>query len=632
MLNADADARIKSLVSSLGLSENEAREPDVEATFRPANLTLRAAQLPAARDIKPASMVSTEQIKSEFELRDVLGEGGMGVVRAAWQHSLGREVAVKSLRAEAQGHAALLTLEARLTGALAHPNIIPIHTLGRDEQGLPLLVMKRVLGVAWRKMLKEPGHPAWAAVLGDRFDWNLGVLMQIANAVEFAHSKRIVHRDLKPDNVMIGEYGEVYLVDWGIAVEVPETPDTEAPEFSDVIAGTPSYMAPEMVRGDTRSIGPRTDVYLLGAMLHELLTGEPPHTGNFHLTLLSALLSEPKVYGPEVPEGLAEIANKAMSANQGERYASASEFRSAILAFLRHRGSVQLAQEAGDSLRKLRMLLAVEHAGGTKVDVLAVYKLFGECRFGFQNALKAHEGNEPAREQLEVCLQLMAEYEVRRADPKAARLLLSEMRVRPAELVAQVQDLERETERQSTELSALRAQVREADPNVQLHSRANLATAVGLGFNAVFAVWSYPNGHGMGPVGMILFAAIFAVAVAFCTFLWRNSVLANKANRRLARTLLVTVLAVFVNRVAGFRSHAPLASTLAADLVLLGVAGGAIAVTIDRRFGVVSLFLGLAAMVVAGYPDQAFFLFSASTTVGLLTLVWLWRRPTKAPS
>jgi serine/threonine-protein kinase len=456
--------------------------------------------------------------------------------------------------------------------------------------------------------------------------------MQIANAVEFAHSKGIVHRDLKPDNVMIGEYGEVYLVDWGIALEVASAQDDKTPEFSDVIAGTPSYMAPEMVRGDMRNIGPRTDVYLLGAMLHELLTGHPPHTGNFHLTLLSALLSAPKTYEAQVPEGLAAIANKAMSADQGSRYASAGEFRSAILAYLRHRGSVQLAQEAGDSLRRLRMLLAVEHAGGTQVDVFAVYKLFGECRFGFQNALKAHEGNEPAREQFEVCLRLMAEYELRRRDAKAARLLLAEMRVVPEELDAQVSELEQESQRQTTELSVLRAQVQEADPNVQLHSRANLATVVGLGFNVVFAAWSYPNGRGMGHVGMTLFAALFAVAVAVSIYVWRKVVLANKANRRLARTLLVTVVAVFVNRLAGLRSNAPLEATLVGDLVLLALAGGSVAVTIDRRFGIVSAFLAVAAVVIAGFPQQAFFLFSASTTVGLLTLVWLWRKPARPAS
>jgi hypothetical protein len=108
--------------------------------------------------------------------------------------------------------------------------------------------------------------------------------------------------------------------------------------------------------------------------------------------------------------------------------------------------------------------------------------------------------------------------------------------------------------------------------------------------------------------------------------------LANKANRRLARTLLVTVVAVFVNRLAGLRSNAPLEATLVGDLVLLALAGGSVAVTIDRRFGIVSAFLAVAAVVIAGFPQQAFFLFSASTTVGLLTLVWLWRKPARPAS
>jgi len=200
----------------------------------------------------------------------------MGVVHVAEQRSLARDVAVKTIQEGADPTArALLVREARIMGALEHPNLVPVHALGVDGRGAPLIVMKRVEGVSWRDLLSEPGHPSWKPLLaghGDPLRANVEILSQICSALAFAHDRGVVHRDIKPDNVMIGRFGEVYLLDWGVALRLEERAN-EAQTF----VGTPGYAAPEMVVANPLLIGTWTDIYLLGGVLFEVLVGRVPH-------------------------------------------------------------------------------------------------------------------------------------------------------------------------------------------------------------------------------------------------------------------------------------------------------------------------------------------------------------------
>src|SRR5262249_12200472 len=154
-----------------------------------------------------------------------------------------------------------LLVEAVITGSLEHPSVVPVYALGCDDAGHPILVMKRIEGVSWKTLAADQHHPAWAridAAGDDRLVAHLEILMQVAGAVHFAHSRGFVHRDIKLANVMIGEFGEVYVVDWGLAVKMGAAPlsDEEAP-----LVGTPVYLAPEMLSGDPAAVDARTDVY-----------------------------------------------------------------------------------------------------------------------------------------------------------------------------------------------------------------------------------------------------------------------------------------------------------------------------------------------------------------------------------
>ena len=154
-------------------------------------------------------------IHRDLVVTGLLGEGGMGRVLLAHQASLGRDVAVKVPRANASvGTINALVSEAKITGGLEHPGVIPVYSMASDADGHPALVMKRVDGVSWSMLLRHAEDPAWSRIAtggADRIDTHVELLRQVCNAIAFAHRKGVLHRDIKPSNVLIGEFGEVYV-------------------------------------------------------------------------------------------------------------------------------------------------------------------------------------------------------------------------------------------------------------------------------------------------------------------------------------------------------------------------------------------------------------------------------------
>lgn len=250
---------------------------------------------------------------TRYRIIEQIASGGMGTVYAATDDVLGRRVALKVLDVpDASGElAARLLREAKVLARLEHPGIVPVHDAGTLPDGRVFYAMKLVEGERLDRLISRAESPA------DR----LRLFQRICDAVGFAHARGILHRDLKPENVMVGAFGEVLVMDWGIAkilrgygeAETPEGPQaegvrerTEANTAHGVILGTPGYMAPEQARGDVGKIDKRSDVYSLGAVLLFLLTADSKSAAN-------------------PPRALAAIARKAMSTEPTERYGSASE-------------------------------------------------------------------------------------------------------------------------------------------------------------------------------------------------------------------------------------------------------------------------------------------------------------------
>jgi serine/threonine-protein kinase len=224
-----------------------------------------------------------------------IGVGGMGEVYRCGDDALQRDLAIKVLRAELRGNADAeerFLREARLTGSLQHPGIVPGHNLGRLADGRPCYTMKLVRGRTLAELLRDE------AAGPERLPRLLAVVEKVCQAVAFAHSKGIIHRDLKPSNVMVGEFGEVQVMDWGLAKQLsraePAPPPGEVTEDVETVGrveeaeglsragaalGTPSYMPPEQAVGDWDIVDQRADVFALGAILCEVLTGRPPYHG-----------------------------------------------------------------------------------------------------------------------------------------------------------------------------------------------------------------------------------------------------------------------------------------------------------------------------------------------------------------
>jgi len=504
----------------------------------------RPVQLPhiSVREETPAGGGGAAASAPDLVVLRLLGEGGMGRVQLARQRSLDREVALKRPRDGASDlDAEALRAEALVTGHLEHPNIVPVHALGIDDAGNPLIIMKRVEGVAWRDLLRDPVHPGWDSREPDRdarLVWHLGILAQLCNAIAFAHSRGIVHRDMKPDNVMIGEFGEVYLIDWGVATS--SGAEVRGNDGQPILIGTPAYMAPEMARGGPIDV--QTDVYLLGAALHEVLTGRVKHDGSdLHAVTLQALASAPYRYGPEVPDELAELANQATSVDPGSRPAGALAFRRALLEHLRHRGSLRLCADAD------RALASIE-ADPARHD----HRSIEECRFGYREALREWPDNPDGALGIRRCAIALARLELARENSAGARAALAEIADPPAGLVAELARLDAVAAADIAERARLRRLEEEADSTVGGSTRAVMVVLLCLFSTAVtlYALRLQMRGE-VGPRQLITLPSSIALAALVTLLLFRKKVLLNEFSRRLIGWFFVMVILLVGNRVAG---------------------------------------------------------------------------------
>lgn len=238
--------------------------------------------------------------------------------------------------------------EAMVGAVLEHPNILPVYDLGRDMDGSPLIIMRLVRGNSWNRIISED----WDKLTVEDFLYrHIPIFIQVANAVAYAHSRGIIHRDIKPSQIMIGDYGEVQLMDWGLSVILdPDTlPDEWKPQEAPLKptitqasnpAGTPAYMAPEQTTTSTEGLGPWTDVFLLGATLFYLLAGKPPYSSETTAQAVkkassAALPSFHQIAGKRtIPTELEDLARQAMTPDWKQRRITALQFVKSLERFL----------------------------------------------------------------------------------------------------------------------------------------------------------------------------------------------------------------------------------------------------------------------------------------------------------
>ena len=547
-----------------------------------------------------------------------LGRGGMGVVRLATQTAVGRKVAVKTLRPGLSGERARVALlqEAWATGAVEHPNIVPVYDLGLDSAGQPQVVLKRIAGVPWGDLLDDPEGVRARFSVEDALEWHVRTLMQVCTAIHFAHDRGVIHRDLKPENVMVGDYGEIYVLDWGIALAYRDGEGMERlPSTADVsgLAGTPCYMAPEMLEGDGALLGPHTDVYLLGGLLYHILEGSPPHRGATALEVLMGALAGPAA--PPGPHELVQVCQMAMAPAAGDRYASAEAMRQALQRFLDHRHSAGLAAQARASLAHLR-------AGADSATER--YRLYGECRFGFTRALDSWPGNVEAREGLTAAVGLMVEHALAAGQDVAAEALLAELASPPPELAARVVQARRAADAERERMARLSAQQAEMDSRKGRFERSLVFLVAGLGW-VVPPVLRLVNGQSLSSYRRAILEPVIGTAVTLVAlFVFRRAVGSNRINRRIAAMLVAGLLGQVTLNAGAALMGAPLAMKSLFGLNLAAFMVALFALTVELRLMVSALGFLTAYFVAAVWPGLRDLCVVGGTALLVLNIWWTW--------
>lgn len=376
---------------------------------------------------------------ADYQIVDKLGEGAMGIVFSARQTGVNRIVAFKTAKPSYQKNdesRRRFLYEAHITADLDHSNIVPIYELGASEEGLLFYSMKMVSGTEWSRVIRKKS-----------LEENIEIFMKVADAMAFAHSKGVIHRDLKPENTMLGKFGEVFVTDWGTAINIEKdsstlaAPTSKGDRFVTVkdgsafatldavaihdgkqileklqikqidkgnrnrfffrkklsrnykpsprlkvvkvmnLAGTPCYMAPEMAGHDVALLGPRSDIYILGAMLFDIIKGHPPHVGESVTQCLRAALQN-EIIQEETDDPLLAIAYRAMATHPDNRYQTVGELQDAVREYRKHAESIKLT-ERSDEL----FVVAEKNAD---------YEAFSKTLFGYQDAIDLWDENSAA--------------------------------------------------------------------------------------------------------------------------------------------------------------------------------------------------------------------------------------------
>ncbi len=303
----------------------------------------------------------TEESPERYSQIKEIGAGGIGKVLLVYDRHTGRNIAVKELLPDINHQVssdsvispdeARFLREARLTAQLEHPSVVPVYEIGRKPDNSIYYTMKYVKGRTLSDIIRS------SSSLNERLKF-LSHFLNLCNAIAYAHSKGVIHRDIKPHNVMIGEFGETVVLDWGLA-KIKGTTDTENEKFANQmrllmdaaagktvageVMGTPQYMPPEQAWGDVNNIDEKSDIYSLGAVLYEILTGFPPFDGDSPLEIVKAVraysrgekkLVPVKEEEPESPDELAAIAEKALSADKNRRYQSVVDLIDDVEAYI----------------------------------------------------------------------------------------------------------------------------------------------------------------------------------------------------------------------------------------------------------------------------------------------------------
>lgn len=348
--------------------------PDLSDYYTESVLTDTAISKIEHEEATPVFEPNVNRASDRYEGDDIIAEGAMKSIYQVNDTFTARNVAMAVIKndiADNQSECNRFIKEARIAANLQHPNIVPIHDIGVNDENHPFFTMKLIRGENLSTILRKLRYAEIDYM--EKYDLTalLTIFLKVCNAVSFAHSKGIIHLDLKPENIQVGDYGEVLVLDWGLAKQIklsekePQSqPDMKSTVYkhlsniyyarqtvNGVVKGTPGYMSPEQAIGDINAKDRRADIYSLGCILYSILTHERPTVGKTFAEIVKETISgeiispEKRVPNMIIPESLSAVTMKAMAVNPDDRYQNVKEIEEEINAFIG--GFATLAQEAG---------------------------------------------------------------------------------------------------------------------------------------------------------------------------------------------------------------------------------------------------------------------------------------------
>jgi serine/threonine-protein kinase len=299
-----------------------------------------------SRSLLDPITVASEGIPTPAHLNVLpeLGRGAMGRIHPAHDRNLLRDVALKRLDKELAKEPFYrdgFVAEAQITGQLEHPNVVPVHELDISPSGVPFFTMKLVQGVTFAKWLASAARPPGST---ERIEQGLEIFLKVCDAVAYAHHRGVIHRDLKPDNIMVGDFGQVYVMDWGLAKLTKSRPASG--EYAQMEApgpvGTPDYMAPELARGNPEEMDERSDVFGLGAILYEIVSGRRVYGASGDQDLLISRACDGAVVPIDIAcaeigitRQLRDVVQRATAPDPTRRYQTVQDLQRHVQRFLR---------------------------------------------------------------------------------------------------------------------------------------------------------------------------------------------------------------------------------------------------------------------------------------------------------